>query len=88
MVYDITELSLRQTITPDHVLGRVNASVRAGGLAAMLVGSLAGGILGGALGLRPTLAIGACGTILGAVWLALSPVRSLREAPAVAVRPA
>jgi MFS family permease len=87
MVYDITELSLRQTITPDHVLGRVNASVRAGGLAAMLVGSLAGGILGGAIGLRPTLAIGACGTILGAVWLALSPVRSLRDAAPMAVRP-
>src|SRR5439155_9305065 len=80
MIYEITERSLRQTIVPDRLLGRVNASIRVGGLAALLVGSLVGGALGTTIGLRPTLVVGAFGILLGAVWLAASPVRSLREA--------
>jgi len=80
-IYDVNQLSLRQTITPQHMLGRVNGSFRVGSLGAMLVGSLLGGVLGDNLGLRPTLVVGGSGVVVGAILLALSPVRSLRRAP-------
>ena len=78
-VYQINQVSLRQTIAPGRVLGRVNASIRFGELGATLIGTLVGGLLGQGLGLRPALAVGAGGTLLAAVWLALSPVRALKK---------
>jgi predicted MFS family arabinose efflux permease len=45
----------------------------------MLLGALAGGILGETIGLRATLAVGAAGVILAALWLAVSPVRRLSQ---------
>lgn len=77
MVYDITQLSLRQRIAPESSLGRVNATIRVAGLGAMLVGALVGGALGDALGLRAALVLGGVGTVFGALWLFLSPVREL-----------
>jgi MFS family permease len=87
MVYDITQVSVRQAITPDRLLGRVNATVRVGALGAMLVGALVGGLLGNTYGLRAALVVGAGGTILGALWLGLSPVWSLRDKPEMITEP-
>lgn len=88
MVYDINQISVRQAITPDRLLGRVNATVRVGGLGAMLLGALIGGVLGDTFGLRTALVVGGVGTILGAVWLGRSPVRSLRGTPEPIADPA
>ncbi|MDQ3855187.1 MAG: MFS transporter, partial [Chloroflexota bacterium] len=52
--YDINQLSLRQLVAPERLLGRVNASMRFVGLGATLLGTVAGGWLGGAIGLRAT----------------------------------
>jgi predicted MFS family arabinose efflux permease len=76
-VYEITQTSLRQTITPDRLLGRVVASTRFAALAAMLAGSLAGGVLGETLGLRWTLVAAATGVLLSTLWLVCSPLRRL-----------
>ena len=46
-------------------------------------GSLVGGSLAEVVGLRPTVVAAAGLTFLALVWLLLSPVRSLREFPAV-----
>ncbi|MGH2458923.1 MAG: MFS transporter, partial [Chloroflexota bacterium] len=48
-IYDVNQVSLRQAITPDHLLGRVNSTVQVGGLGGMLVGALLGGVLGDTL---------------------------------------
>jgi MFS family permease len=84
IVYYVNAVSVRQAITPDRLQGRVNATMRffAGG--AMPLGALAGGALGGVIGLPWTLVVAECGTLLGFVWLLLSPVRGLRDLPAMA----
>jgi predicted MFS family arabinose efflux permease len=83
-VYEIHDVSLRQAIAPERVLGRIVASVKALEAAAMLAGALLGGILGERVGLRPTLYLGAAAMALAAVWLALSPVRGIRQTPEAA----
>src|SRR5262249_41628713 len=75
-VYDITEVSLRQALAPNRLQGRVNASVRMASLAAMLLGSVTAGVLGETIGLRATLVVAAINPLIGALWLATSPVRT------------
>jgi hypothetical protein len=53
-------------------------------LAAVPFGALLGGTLGEAIGLRATLWIGAAGTCTGALILLASPIRTLRDLPALA----
>ena len=81
VVREISEVSLRQAITPEPFLGRMHASFRFGGIAAMLVGTLVGGVLGELIGLRWTLAVGAGGTFVAAFWLLLSQVRNVVDLP-------
>lgn len=76
-IYNINQLSLRQSITPAEVRGRVNATNRCLVWGTMPIGSLLGGLLGQAIGLQPTIAIAASGMLLAAAWIALSPVRTL-----------
>ena len=83
VVYSINEVTLRQTIAPDRLLGRVNASFEICAHGVLLLGILAGGALGETLGLRGTLAIGGGVMLLAAASLAASPVRGLRAAPPV-----
>ena len=77
----INQISLRQAITPDRLLGRVNGTMRFVSLGLAPLGALAGGFLGDAIGLRPTLVIGAVGLQIGFAILYLSPVRELKEVP-------
>lgn len=77
----INQLSLRQAVTPDWLLGRVNGAMLTIALGTAPVGALLGGLLADAVGLRPAVLIGAIGLQLGFVRLLLSPVRSLRHAP-------
>jgi len=81
-IFVIQEISLRQSITPDRLLGRVNASMELLGAGVGPLGALIGGFLGQTIGVRPTLAVAALGGLLAALWLALSPVRRLRVIPA------
>lgn len=80
-IYNINQVSLRQTITPHRLLGRMNASMRFIVYGTIPIGSLVGGILGGSVGLRTTLVIGALGSLLAPLWIYFSPVRQLREQP-------
>jgi len=77
-VFNINNLSVRQAVTPTHLLGRINAIVRVIGTGALSVGALAGGTLGSVLGLRPTLGIGAIGSLFAVAWCLWSPLRTLR----------
>jgi len=81
-IYNIHDLSLRQSVTPDHVLGRVNAAMQLLTRGVFPAGAILGGVLGGAIGLRGTLAVAGLGILLSSIWLIVSPVRKLREQPA------
>ena len=76
-LYDVNALTLRQVSTPDHLLGRVNATVHVIGRGVIPLGAVAGGALGDAIGLRPTLLIAAGGIMLGALCLARSAIWSV-----------
>ncbi len=71
--------SIRQTITPQPLLGRANASYRLLVYGVLPLGALAGGALGEMVGLRVTLLVGAAGLLTTALWLILSPVRHLQD---------
>lgn len=77
VAYEINNLSFRQGITEERMLGRVNATMRFLTLGASLVGALLGGLLGEALGLRGTMAVGVTATALAVVILGASPLRRL-----------
>lgn len=79
----INLMSLRQAITPDRLQGRMNASFRFVNVCMMMLGSLTAGILGETIGLRATIMVAAAGLLLPFLRLLFSPVRSLRELPAV-----
>lgn len=75
----INMVSLRQSLTPNHLQGRMNASFRVVNMGMTTVGALLAGILGERIGLRATLAVGVAGMILPLLRLVFSPVRNFRE---------
>lgn len=78
-IYEIDQVSLLQSRTPDHLLGRMNASIRFIEWSVMLAGLLLGGLLGQTIGLRAALFVSVGGQLLAPLILALSPVRGLRK---------
>jgi len=86
-IYEIYQVSLRQAVTPDRLLGRANAGMQMLDAAIGPLGALVGGWLGGMAGPRNTLWIAAAGLFLSLPWLIFSPVRRLRAMPQAAPEP-
>ncbi|HZA80683.1 MAG TPA: MFS transporter [Actinomycetes bacterium] len=63
VLWNVVTVSLRQRITPDRLLGRMNASYRLVGWGTMPIGALVGGFLAETLGLRATFAIAAAAVL-------------------------
>lgn len=82
-VYNITQVSLRQSIIPLSLQGRMNASMRFLVWGTIPLGSLTGGALGEVVGIHTTLLIGAIGGLLAVFWVFFSPVRILIHAPSI-----
>ncbi|MER5266081.1 MFS transporter [Actinosynnema sp. NPDC002837] len=83
IVYNVSQVSLRQALCPDRLLGRMNASVRFLSWGVMPVGALAGGALAEWVGTRSTLWAASAGMILSVLWVLLSPLRSMRDLPVI-----
>jgi Na+/melibiose symporter-like transporter len=75
MIYEIDEMTVRQTLVPHHLLGRANAS--AGFLAQGVapIGALAAGAIAAATSARFALGIAIFGFLVVALWTATTPVR-------------
>ena len=63
VLYNVTAISLMQAITPDRLLGRMNASRRFFVWGVIPLGAITGGVLATTIGLRPTLFVGAIGGV-------------------------
>jgi MFS family permease len=81
VIYNVTQLSLRQTITPERIQGRMNSVMRFIVWGTIPLGALVGGALGTWIGLKQTLIVGGIGCFLPFLPVLLSPVRALREMP-------
>ena len=72
----VNDVSLRQALVPDRLLGRVSATANVLGVAAMPVGALAGGVIGQLASPRAALAAAAICLSLAALWVVGAPIRT------------
>ena len=82
-IWNVVNVSLRQELAPDRLLGRVHSAYRFLGVGATAVGALVGGLVADALTLRAPFLVGV--PILLAVGLAALPVVNNRAIAAARV---
>lgn len=81
VVYNVAQVSFRQAICPDHLLARMNASIRFMVWGALPLGGLLGGLLGALAGIRATVWVSIIGQAVAGVFVICSPLRSMRDTP-------
>ena len=81
VIYNVTQISLRQAITPERIQGRMNSVMRFIVWGTIPLGGLAGGALASQIGLKETLIVSGIGTCLPFLPVLFSPVRGIREMP-------
>ena len=74
IVYNVAQVSYRQAICPDRLLGRMNASVRFVVWGTIPLGGLLGGGLGEGLGLRGAMWVAVAGEVAAVLWVVCSPL--------------
>jgi MFS family permease len=82
VVFNVNARSLVQSVAPEHMLGRVVATMRFVVWGTIPLGTLLGGVLGQRLGLVTTMWIAAIGGTCGFIPPLLSAVRTLPAIPA------
>ncbi len=83
VLYNIAQLTYRQSICPPALLGRMNAAIRWIVWGTLPLGAVLGGVLGTVIGIRPTLWIAVIGTYAAGLWVLFSPLRRMRNVPAL-----
>jgi len=79
-VYEVNNVTLRQSLTPPEMLGRMTSTVRVSTLGLRPLGALLGGALGGFIGIRETLALAiSAGLVLSLASLFVSPLRGVNH---------
>jgi predicted MFS family arabinose efflux permease len=79
-VYGIHEVTIRQSIAPPELLGRVTAFAQLLMKSVWPLGALVGGVLATQIGIRATFVVCAAGVLLSTLWLVFSPVRKIEGA--------
>ncbi|HYK97045.1 MAG TPA: MFS transporter [Candidatus Acidoferrales bacterium] len=72
-IANVNQLSMRLALTPDHLQGRMTASIRFLMWSVVPFGALAGGVAAQRFGLVPTLVVAVVGTFLSAAGYLLIP---------------
>jgi MFS family permease len=88
VIFNVVLETLRQSLTPDHLLGRVVSAFRLFSFGAVPLGSLLGGVLARSFGLRAPFVI--AGVVIPVAAVACLPAinpRTVAEARAAAVAP-
>ncbi|MFF1649428.1 MFS transporter [Streptomyces sp. NPDC058240] len=81
MVYNIAQLSYRQSVTPPELMGRMNAAVRWVVWGTLPLGGALGGVLGTLIGVRPALWLAFIGSWAAGWFVFFSPLRRMRDVP-------
>ncbi|MCQ2000159.1 MFS transporter [Arthrobacter zhaoxinii] len=81
VIYNVTQVSFRQRVTPDRLLGRMNATMRFLVWGTQPVGALLGGVLGQFYGAEAALWIAGTAACAAFLPVALSPLRKMRQLP-------
>ena len=84
IIWTITSITLRQTVTPGAMLGRVSAIFLTGASGARPIGAALGGFVGATWGEPACLALALAGFVLQACVISSSSVRRLQHLPAAA----
>lgn len=77
-VYNISQVSLRQAVTPDNLQGRMTATLRTMFWGAQPLSSVIGGILAGAIGAPATIVVGSIIGMTAAIAVVASPLGRIR----------
>ncbi len=81
IVYNVASVTLRQVVTPNRLLARMNGSYRLLLFGTGPLGAITGGALGSALGLRQALVIAGIALTTPIIWIPFSPAFRLEEMP-------
>ena len=85
VIYQVLIVSVRQSMTPDSLQGRITSTVVVSSRAAAPVGAILGGLLGEYVGLRGSLLISSAGMGLAVFWIVYYGTWRLREMPGATV---
>lgn len=80
-IYSINSVSLRTAVTPNHLLGRTNASLQAISFGILAVGPLIGGGIAELIGNEWMIMVCGIGIALSTLVIYLSPIRAMKEIP-------
>ena len=72
LVWNVITVSMRQSLVPGDLLGRVNSAYRLVGWGTMPLGALAGGLVADAFGLRAPFLVAGIAAVLLAAWIGLT----------------
>lgn len=79
LTYNITQVSARQRLCPERLLGRMNASIRFFVWGVMPIGALLSGAIATAIGIQPVLWICAIGGLAAAGFVTFAPLARMRN---------
>jgi hypothetical protein len=79
----ISSTTLRQSVTPEHLLGRVSAVIGTATWGCRPIGAAIGAVMGGMYGAETCIVIAAVGFLIQAGIIVGSPVRHLARQPAM-----
>lgn len=78
-VFRVVQISIRQALVPDTMLGRVGGALSVLGWGIAPLGALIGGLLGQSIGLQATVVVGAVLETAIALWIWQSPLWRMRD---------
>ena len=81
VIYQVLQVSVRQSMTPDSLQGRITSIMVVSSRAAAPLGAIIGGLVGQQVGLRESLLISSAGMGAAVFWLLYYRTWSLREMP-------
>ena len=87
VLWSISQITLRQTVTPDALMGRVSALFMTASAGSRPLGAALGGLIGTAFGLEACIALSAAGFVAQALVIIFSPLPALAALPKGIVHP-